>query len=387
MAELPAAAPPSGDLHGSPPSDASPRPSVPRITLQVLALILAVAAALWILHELEGVLLLLVLSVFFAYLIAPLVSLLRRPIAVRGHPRSLPLPAAIAASYVLVFGTVALAVWLLLPVVSAQVQDLAQAAPQYLARSHGRVQAWQSYEQTHLPAAMRSSLNAAVDRAIASAGASIQRGALPFLAALLGFLPWLVLVPILALFLLKDAALFRAGALRMVPRGRLRWRGDDFFQDVNRTLAAYVRAQLIACLIVGAVCTAGFAMIGVPYAVVLGIAAGLLEFIPLAGPLTIGFVAVVFAGFHSAGQAVSTLLFLLVLRILEDYVVYPRLIRHGIHLHPLAVILAILSGAELAGLAGIFLSIPVVAIVSVAVRHWREHRLVEAETERVVTAS
>ena len=62
------------------------------------------------------------------------------------------------------------------------------------------------------------------------------------------------------------------------------------------------------------------------------------------------------------------------LRIVQDYVVYPRLIGQGIHLHPLAVIIAILSGAELAGVAGIFLAIPVVAILTVSYRHWLEHR-------------
>ncbi|HEY6220965.1 MAG TPA: AI-2E family transporter, partial [Candidatus Eisenbacteria bacterium] len=207
----------------------------------------------------------------------------------------------------------------------------------------------------------------------------IQGALLPFVGAALGYLPWLVLVPIFALFLLKDAEVFLSAALQMVPRGRLRGRGHDLFQDINNTLAAYVRAQLIACLIIGVACTVGFTLIGVPYAVVLGILAGLLEFIPLAGPLAIGALAVVFAGFHSGGQAGATLLFLVVLRIVEDYVIYPRIIGKGIHLHPLAVILAILCGAELGGVPGIFLSIPVVAVLSVAYRHWREHRAEEAD--------
>ena len=160
----------------------------------------------------------------------------------------------------------------------------------------------------------------------------------------------------------------------MLPRGRLRWRGDELFQDVNSTLAAYIRAQLIACLLIGTLCTFGFLIIGVPYAVVLGIIAGLFEFIPLAGPLTVATLAVLLASFHSPGQALAVFLFLVVLRIIHDYVTYPRIIGQGIHLHPLAVILAILCGAELAGIAGIFLAIPVIAIISVAYRHWMEHR-------------
>jgi hypothetical protein len=80
---------------------------------------------------------------------------------------------------------------------------------------------------------------------------------------------------------------------------------------------------------------------------------------------------VLHAGFFSA---FLVLLFLGVLRIVQDYVIYPKLIGQGIHLHPLAVIFAILSGAELAGITGIFLAIPVVAILTVSYRHWLEHR-------------
>jgi predicted PurR-regulated permease PerM len=85
-------------------------------------------------------------------------------------------------------------------------------------------------------------------------------------------------------------------------------------------------------------------------------------------------VAIIVASFHSSGTATGVFIFLAVLRILQDYVFYPRIIGQGIHLHPLAVILAILGGAELAGVAGIFLAIPVIAVIAVTYRHWMEHR-------------
>ena len=358
---------------------APPGGSVVRTTLQVLMVLLAVGAALWALSRLQGVLLLLILAVFFAYLIAPLVGLLQRPVTLKGRRRSLPLPLAVGVVYLLIFGSLALALWILLPVVSTQLSELTREVPGYIARGQARLRAWESYERSHLPAEIRGAVQGSINQALKAAGDSLKSGILPWIAGALAYVPWLVLVPILALFLLKDAELFRTTALRLFPKGRLRWRGDDFFQDVNSTLAAYVRAQLIACAIVGIACTTGFALIGVPHAMVLGIGAGLLEFIPLAGPLTIGAIAVTFAAFSSAGQALSVLAFLVILRLGEDYVVYPRIIGHGIHLHPLAVIVAILCGAELAGLVGVFLSIPAVAVLSVAFRHWREHLAKEAE--------
>jgi hypothetical protein len=125
--------------------------------------------------------------------------------------------------------------------------------------------------------------------------------------------PWLILVPILAFFLLKDAEVLRKAALHILPRGRLRSRGTVFLVELNDTLAAYMRAQVTACLLIGIVCTTGFLVIGVPYAVVFGIAAGLLEFIPLASPLAIGALAVSFAAFQSFGQALAVSFFLVVI--------------------------------------------------------------------------
>jgi predicted PurR-regulated permease PerM len=189
------------------------------------------------------------------------------------------------------------------------------------------------------------------------------------------YIPWLILIPILAFFLLKDAESFRRSALLMLPRGRWRWRGDEFFQDINSTLAAYIRAQLTACLFIGIVCGIGFTVLGLPGGLVMGVIAGVFEFIPLVGPLTVAIMAAVLAMLHAGPfNAFLVLLFLGVLRIVHDYAIYPRLIGQGIHLHPLAVIFAILAGEKLAGVAGIFLAIPVVAILTVSYRHWLEHR-------------
>jgi predicted PurR-regulated permease PerM len=161
----------------------------------------------------------------------------------------------------------------------------------------------------------------------------------------------------------------------MLPRGRWRWRGDEFFQDINSTLAAYIRAQLTACLLIAAACTLGFMALGLPGSLVMGVLAGFFEFVPLVGPVAIAIMAALLAMFHAGPfNAFLVLLFLGVLRIVQDYAIYPRLIGQGIHLHPLAVIFAILAGEKLAGVAGIFLAIPVVAILTVSYRHWMEHR-------------
>jgi predicted PurR-regulated permease PerM len=94
-----------------------------------------------------------------------------------------------------------------------------------------------------------------------------------------------------------------------------------------------------------------------------------LEFIPLVGPLVTAATAGIVTALHAPMLALWSTGFLAIIRMIEDYVVYPRLMARGIRLHPLAVILAVLAGLELGGVAGIFLAIPVVAALSVAWRH------------------
>lgn len=354
--------------------------AVVRTTLLILSVALGVAAALWTLYRLAGILLLLVLAVFFAYLVAPLIEKLRRAITVRGRRLVLPQPAAIGAVYVVVFGSIAAACVLLLPALDDQLGQLAREAPSYVTRVQALWQSWQTGYQSHaLPREVRDAIDRATRQAVTAGGTYVTNELLPRLGGWLVYLPWLILVPILAFFLLKDAELLRKSALRILPRGLLRSRADVFLVELNDTLAAYARAQVTACLLIGVVCTIGFLVIGVPYAVVLGITAGLLEFIPLAGPLTIGVLATGFAAFHSLGQALAVLLFLVVLRAVQDYVVYPKIVGTGIRLHPLGIILAILCGAELGGLAGIFLAIPVVAVLTLAYGHYRDFRAAEAQ--------
>ncbi|MBD0369458.1 MAG: AI-2E family transporter [Pyrinomonadaceae bacterium] len=346
-----------------------------RVIFTAILVWFAARALLWAFQALESVILLVVLSIFFAYLIAPLVEVVRRPFRLRGREHIMPRPLAIAAVYVGIFGSIALALYFLLPGLGNQLTQFAKNAPGYFTSARARAQSMNDfYERYRIPQSAREAINRNVTHVIETAGAYTTEGLGNILLSSLTYLPWLILIPILAFFLLKDADSFRRSALQMLPRGRWRWRGDEFFQDVNSTLAAYIRAQLTACLLIGLICSIGFYLIGMPYWLALGIVAGLLEFIPLVGPLTIAIVSALIASFYSFNQSLLVLLFLGVLRIVHDYVVYPRIIGQGIHLHPLAVILSILAGAELAGIAGIFLAIPVVAIGTVSYRHWLEHR-------------
>jgi len=181
------------------------------------------------------------------------------------------------------------------------------------------------------------------------------------------YLPWLIIVPIFSFFMLKDAKSFADGVVALMPNQRLQRRAQRLLVDISRTMGAYIRAQITSCLVVGGLATTGFLIISwtivdVPNFAVLGALAGLLEFIPMVGPLLAIVIAFSLTLLTSFKSALIVVVFLVSLRVLQDYVIYPRIISHGIKMHPLAVIIAILSGAELNGVVGVFLAVPVVGL-------------------------
>jgi predicted PurR-regulated permease PerM len=346
-----------------------------RAVLRIIFIVLAVAVILWVIVKLTGLILLLVLSIFFAYFVYPLVEFLRRPIRLGKRQFVMPRTAAISLAYLIIVAAIVVGIYFLAPRLASQFPEFTEQARNYWTDVGNKTQGLIEYFRTRrMPGPLLDAVNRAVPNVIDKVSVTASE-VLASMAGWLIYIPWLILIPILSFFLLKDADTFRRSALQMLPKGRWRWRGDEFFQDINSTLAAYIRAQLTACLFIGVVCALGFTLLGLPSPLVLGLIAGICEFVPLVGPLLVALIAAVAAMVHGGPfPALMVLLFLAVLRIVQDYFVYPRLIGQGIHLHPLAVIIAILAGAELAGVAGIFLAIPVVAILTVSYRHWLEHR-------------
>jgi predicted PurR-regulated permease PerM len=344
--------------------------SILRVVLVTLVILSVADFFKSIITSLTYLFFLIVLSIFFAYLIEPLVQLIRRPFEVARRDNYMPRPLAIAAAYLIVFSTLGIAVAVLTPLVNAQIRQLTTNLPTYSSAIQRQFRDLSNrYERYRIPEAVQEQINTKA----ADVAAAIGTGVTEFFISLATYLPWLILIPILAFFFLKDANFFRVSILRVFPSGDWRARMESIIHDVNTTLAAYTRAQLISCIVIGTICTVGFYLLGVNYALLLGVMAGILEFIPLIGPLTIAIIAVTMASLESTWEAVYVFIFLAVLRILQDYLFYPRIVREGIHLHPLAIILSVLAGEQVAGIPGVFLSIPVVALLTVVYKHILEH--------------
>lgn len=349
--------------------------SIVRVVVVALVIVTVAQYLLGIMTALQGLFLLVVLSILFAYLIHPLVRLIRRPFKRRHLEKFMPRSAAIVIAYLIVFSVAGLGISALAPKVSEQGASLAQNLPRYAKSVEVRIDEFnKKFQQLRLSKEIQETVAEKSKLALETGGQTIATLATSFAIGVLTYSPWLILIPVLSFLFIKDVGSIRIGILRLFPVGKWRSRADSVLVDVNTTLAAYTRAQLTSCLLIGVVCTVAFYTLGIEYALIFGILAGFLEFIPLLGPLTVGITVTGFTAFgDDPSMAVWVAVFLIVLRIFHDYVTYPRIIREGIHLHPLAIILSILAGEQIAGIIGVFLSIPIVALATVIHRHILDH--------------
>jgi len=190
-----------------------------------------------------------------------------------------------------------------------------------------------------------------------------------------GSLVYILLVPILGFFLLKDGPEFRNSLLKMLAEGSRRDEIREIAADVHILLAQYMRALVLLAAVVLLTYGLFFFLIGVPYGILLAAIAFFLEFIPVVGPLVAAIAVLIVAGLSGYQHLLLILVFLAVFRIFQDYVLSPRLMSKSAKLQPVMVILGILAGGQIAGIPGIFLSVPVLAILRIVYRQLKKKLL------------
>ncbi len=342
-----------------------------RVILLTLLIVIVAVVAAGVILSLSFLFFLLAASILFAYLLAPLVSLIRAPFRSTRLNSLMPRWLAIFFVYVLVFLLVGVGIANIAPTVSEQGKEFGANLPAYAASIRKTLNdVNRRFDRLRIPEELQTTIN---DQA-AAIGENITAAFGGFLFSAAKFIPFIVIVPVFAFFFLKDAGFIRLLIVRVFPPGPLQTRVSAILEDVNKTLVSYTRAQILSCLLIGTLCTIGFYLIGLRYALLLGILAGLFEVVPLLGPLAIGIIATATGAFgDDPRRGLYTAIFLIVLRVVHDYVTYPRIVRGGVQLHPLLIIISVIAGEQVAGIPGVFIAIPIVAVFTVIYRHVLEH--------------
>jgi predicted PurR-regulated permease PerM len=177
----------------------------------------------------------------------------------------------------------------------------------------------------------------------------------------------LVLVPILGFFFLKDGAKMRREVVALfTPETRTMM--DDILEDLHHMLARYIRALVLLSSATFLSHVAVLSAMGLSYSVLLAGIAGGLEMIPVVGPMTAGAVILLVAAFSGYHHLLWIVVFLLIYRVFQDYVLSPQLMGSGVELHPVLVLFGVIAGEQLAGIPGMFFSVPLMAAIRVIMK-------------------
>ncbi|HXY85905.1 MAG TPA: AI-2E family transporter [Gaiellaceae bacterium] len=342
----------------------------PRTVLVVTGVILSVAAILEVIWVSRHILAWIVIALFLALALNPLVDRLERRF--HGHR-------ALAASIVML-GTVAVVAAigaLFIPTLVHQVSGFAHKVPSYLhdlTRGRGRLGFLQT--KYHLVDKARNALShGGAERLFGLSGTAVAvtKGVI---TAVVGT----VTVVFMTFFMLVEGpAWVERGYGLLSPESQVRWRAVG--RDIYRTVGGYVTGNLLISLIAGVSTAVVLLIMGVPYYVALGLVVGILDLVPLAGATIAGVIIAIVAFIHSIVAGIVVIVFFIVYQQVENHVLQPLVYGRTVRLSPLLVLVSVLVGAELAGVLGALAAIPVVGALQVLFLDYLRHHRRDGQPE------
>lgn len=297
---------------------------------------------------------------FLYYLLNPLVNLLMK----MGVKRIV----AIALIFILLIGMIVLIFMSVIPNLVEQLVSLAKNIPGFISN----MQTWlqeAADNATRFPLFKELDVDKYISNLDVSAGSIIQQsltGVTNGLGSVIGKITTVVLllitVPFILFYMLKDGEKLVPNIERLFPE-KQRANIKGLLQQLNKTLSDYISGQAIECLFVGTFTFLGYLLIGVDYAFLFGVIAGLTNLIPYLGPYLGLAPALIYTFFDSPTRALLCILIVLVVQQIDGNVIYPNVIGKSLNIHPLTIILILLVAGNLSGILGVFLGVPVYAIL------------------------
>jgi predicted PurR-regulated permease PerM len=311
--------------------------------LAILAL-----AAVWYAYD---ALLLVFACILFAVLLFELSKMLQQRIRLRRQ-----------WSLALVVGTLLLALglfgWLAAPQIGEQADKLAAAVPEALKRLHDAVEQQPLLKRLMSGMPSPEQMQKQIAQMVPNAGL--------FFSGLLGALGNVVIILFVGIYFAAQPYLYIDGLVTLVPK-RHRPRAREVLDEIGRTLARWLVGKAVSMLVVGVASAVGLSLLGVPLAMILGLIAGLLDFIPYLGPLMAGVPAVLIAFSDSPSLALYVVALFGGIQLVEGYLLSPLIEKRTVSLPPaLTIVMQLLFGA-LFGMAGVALATPLTAVLAVLV--------------------
>jgi predicted PurR-regulated permease PerM len=334
-----------------------------RTVLSVLALVIAVAVALEVIWIARHVIAWIVISIFLALALNPAVEWFQRHgVSRRGG--------AAAITYVLVIGFIIGIGLTFIPTLVDQVDEFVHKLPDYahdLTHGRGRLGFLESkyHIQERISHAVKTG-GATKVLGLSGVALSVAKGVITIVVAA-------ITIIFMTFFMLLEGPVWVERLYSMLPaESQPRWRNVGY--DIYRTVGGYVTGNLLISLVAGTLTTVVLLIMGVPYAVALGLIVAILDLIPLAGATMAAILIGIVAFLHSIPAGIVVVVFFIVYQQIENHLLQPVIYGRTVQLSPLAVLVSILIGAELAGILGALAAIPVAGSIQVLILDWRRHR-------------
>src|SRR5579859_1500394 len=333
------------------------------LPMVILAWSAVVLLILWLAGHIISTIFLLIVAALLAYALAGVVKLFARVM-----PRFL----AILIVYLLVLGAIVVLLYLVVSTAIQQFVSLATYVQQLLTPKGGHPS--QVEQILGRFGITQSQFDAVRNQALAYIE-GFAGNLVPLLTGLLSGIVDFILVAVLSIYFISSGARVSSWLRSNMPdqqQGRMRFLLDT----LQRVVGGYVRGQLIMCGLIGVLVGVGMYVIGVPFALLLGVLAFVLEFIPVLGTLTSGAICVLLALTRGWLIALIVLAYFIFVHVIEGDVVGPRIISKTIGLHPIVSMAALIAGAELFGIPGALLASPVAGVLQALLiaiwTDWRE---------------
>lgn len=346
------------------------KPSEPQVTyslkllgILVLALVL-VAGAIELLKALGSAGIVILGAILITYLILPIVQRLQR---------QMKLIWAILVTYAFIGVVITLVVVLVVPPLATQAHSLIVSLPPMLDSLQKQLSDPNNPIVAKFPAELRTYINslpAELNKLVAKYGLGVAQRTLGVLLSVASLFLSVIIVPILAMYLLFDTPEAKRGFLGFIP-AKSRPKTIAILHDLNHVLGAFVRGQVLDGVILAIMVTFMLWVMKVPYALLIGVAAGFLNLVPYLGAI-IGFVPSILLALLANGWENAVIVGILfgVIQQIDGNVILPRIMRENVLLSPLIIIVAILVFSALFGVMGTFLAVPVAAMLRVIKLHF-----------------
>lgn len=323
----------------------------------------AMLVVLGLLYVARGALFPFIISIVLAQLLYPAVVFLEDRMPGRSRSPEAARVISILLIYLAFVGVVAGILYLTIPPLFHEAQELARTLPELYERSRATVESWSHEITERIPAELRTQLEEAVagggdvlaDAALGILGRTIS-GVSNTITLVIG----LAIVPFFLFYLLKDREQVVGGLYTMLPpTGRKHT--TNVVLLVNEVVGSYVRAQLLSATIVGLLVFVGLTVLGIEFAAVLGLVAGLFGLIPIIGPLLGAIPGLLVALARSPEEIIWVALVYLVVQLIENNLIAPRVQGSAVRLNPAIIMATLVLASEVAGLWGVIVAVPLVA--------------------------